>query len=373
MRRRALIAATLLAGCASPQIADPDPSLALPSPVPRLNGCGLDQLPASWVNAFEDAPVGHGIGDDVRLRSHDWSRHVALYARRNRSGRCVVVLVRPDEREKVVFDVGTGADTQVFSCALEWPWAVVVVVGLTGWNDFVVLARNLDRGEPFVIQRSRRDASGNLLPAPMLAPVIRGGTAYLPEVQDDRESSSLVGFDLASGTSWKLAPRKGAACPVFFDGLLIWQEFGRKGALSAIAALDVGTRRIVNPPDAMESASPSYLASDGSTLLWTERGTTSSTLTFVRGVKGAPSRTVVVPHGDPGFPSVSGHYATYDAGRPWLVDLDSGQYVPLTIEYGLADLTGDLLGLKYYSEDKAGASLARILDLRVVPPLVVCR
>lgn len=337
-----------------------------------LGGCGLDHIPQSWEGLFLDAPVRRNAGDSVLLKAHDPASDAALYSRRSPSGRTQAVLVRAGRDEAVVFDVGVGADTQIFSACLSWPWAVVVVVGMNGWNEYSVLARNLTDGEPYEVQRSGRGGNGEWLPGPMLFPVIHSGTLYLPKVEDDGIHSTLCGYELATRTVWSLPPRKGAACPILFDGLLIWREYADAGPLTRSAALDLASRRVVDPPPEIASlATASFLAGDGATLVWTEKGTPTSVIRVL--ARDRSLRSFDVPSAYPTYVTVSGRYASFYDQRPWLVDIMTGQYLPLTAEFGGADLSGSLLGVYSYSTDKTAASVAQVLDLGKAPLLAACR
>lgn len=104
--------------------------------------------------------------------------------------------------------------------------------------------------------------------------------------------------------------------------------------------------------------------------MWTEKGSSASHVRVMD--RSRVVRTFIVPSSYPTFITVSGRYANFYDQRPWLIDIVTGQYVPLTVAYGGADLAGSLLGVYPYEGDKTAPSIARILDLSTVPALPNC-
>jgi len=58
--------------------------------------------------------------------------------------------------------------------------------------------------------------------------------------------------------------------------------------------------------------------------------------------------------------------------RYWILDVETGQYAPLTIEWGSAIVSGGLLATSEMANAKGGSAGLRELDLTSVPPLPAC-
>jgi hypothetical protein len=196
--------------------------------------------------------------------------------------------------------------------------------------------------------------------------VLYGGVVYLHTASNAVQS--LVGVDLATGTrsQWSVPGPQGPV--VRWGDLLVWQS------QSGAKAFDVRTHALVDLPANLDRLSAATMvSSDGQTIVWQGKGANGSWLRAYRAGWGA-SKEFVLP-GEQLNPSLSswGRYSvTFFSERHWIVDVETGQYAPLTIDWGGATVSGGLLATSEMASEKGGSAGLRELDLTSIPPLPAC-
>jgi hypothetical protein len=184
-----------------------------------------------------------------------------------------------------------------------------------------------------------------------------GGTAWMKAV------------DLATGRStlWSVPRAMGEMAR--FGDLLVW----RQGTGSA-AAVDLRTQRIVDVPAPLSSVGDStWVSSDGETVVWQGESAGTGWLRAYR--SGWTSMREDALPGDATSPNMTGwgRYAVVSMlNRLWIIDVETGQYAPMTIEWGGATVSGGLLATAEMANEKGGSAGLRELDLTTVPLLPAC-
>lgn len=247
--------------------------------------------------------------------------------------------------------------------AIDGDWAVVVEGGRDGdLSVHGVYARRVSGGDRIEVATMAADGTG-----PMPWPVLYDGVVNV-QIVGSNAGLSLLAVDLASGTrsTWSVPAPKGPM--VRWGELLVWR------ATTGVAAFNLRTQRVVEVPQQLTSIGESLLlASDGQTIVWQGNRAGSGWLRAYRSGWAAPKESVLP--GEQLNPALSswGRYAvTFFMSRLWIVDIETGQYAPVTIEWGGAIVSGGLLATSEMANAKGGSAGLRELDLTSVPPLPAC-
>jgi hypothetical protein len=355
----AVAGGALLLGACSRQTVAPAPWTPTPSPVQTTAvGCGLQQLPASWQAALK--PTTMTPADQVGLLAHDASTGRSLYVRVGSP--LTVVIGDPSGNRRSLYELGPKDGAQ--SGAIAGDWAVVVEGGVDqDLSTHGVYAYRLSGGERIDVATTAADGAG-----PMPWPVLYDGVAYVQVVSAGGANPLLRAVDLASGmrSEWSAPLEKGPM--VRWGDLLVWQS------AAGVAAFDLRTHHSVDIPQQLTSIGSSILvASDGQTIVWQGNGAASGWLRAYRADWGA-AKEFELPGQVPN-PALSswGRYAvTFVSQRHLIFDLDTGQYAPVTVDWGGAMVSGGLLATAEMASEKGGSAGLRELDLTKVPALPAC-
>jgi hypothetical protein len=349
----------LLLGACTRQAVQPEPWTPTASPVPtNSSGCGLQELPASWQAAVRSTKVTPA--NDVNLLARDATTGRALYVRAGSSLK--VIVTEPGGGEQELFDFRKEGVPQ--AAAIDGDWAVVVEGGVDmDLSVHGVYARRLSGGDRIEVATIAADGTG-LMPWP----VLYDDVVYVQIVSQGGSSPLLRAVDLASGarSEWSVPAQKGPM--VRWGDLLVWQS------ASGVAAFDLRAHRIVDVPQQLTSIGASILvASDGQTIVWQGNTAGSSWVRAYRADWAAPKESLFpVEQQNPGLSSWGRYAVTFVAQRHWIVDVETGQYAPLTIDWGGATVSGGLLATSEMATEKGGSAGLRELDLTSIPPLPAC-
>lgn len=349
----------LLGACMRQSAATPEPWTPSASPVPKSTaGCGLQELPASWQAALKPTTVTPTT--DVDLFARDATTGRALYVR---VGPPMTMIVgEPNGNQRSLYELGPKDGAQ--AGAIDGDWAVVVEGGVDqDLSTHGLYARRLSGGDRIEVATIAADGTG-----PMPWPVLYDGVVYVQIVSQGGSSPLLRAVDLASGarSEWSVPAQKGPM--VRWGDLLVWQS------ASGVAAFDLRAHRIVDVPQQLTSIGASILvASDGQTIVW--QGNTAGSI-WVRAYRAdwaAPKEFLFpVEQQNPGLSSWGRYVVTFVAQRHWIVDIETGQYAPLTVEWGSGLVSGGLLATSEMANAKGGSAGLRELDLASVPLLPAC-
>jgi hypothetical protein len=182
-------------------------------------------------------------------------------------------------------------------------------------------------------------------------------------------TGSLVAFHLEGGqTQRQDVPRQGSTMVRWGDAL-VWTSPTKAPVMVSLSTLGV-----VEVPSGLASLVDAWwFSSDGQTLVWEGNGATNGWLRAAD-VGGVAVREVSFPTPvtNPGLTSW-GRYATILLkDRNWVVDLETGQYAPLTVAWGSAIVTGGLLATSEMANERGGSAGLYELDLTTVPSLPAC-
>ena len=351
----------LLLGACSRQTVEPVPWTPTPSPVPTTAaGCGLQQLPASWQLALK--PTTMTPADQVDLLAHDATTGRSLYVRLGSP--LTVVVADPGGAQRTLFEL--RGDEQPYGAAIEGDWAVLAVGGMNDLSVHAVYAKRVTGGDQVEVAAKAADGAVPLTSTPILYK----GVAYVQVgATGAGGETGLTAVDLATGqrTTWSVPRAMGEMAR--FGDLLVW----RQGTGSA-AAVDLRTQQIVDVPAPLSSVGDStWVSSDGETVVWQGDSAGAGWLRACR--SGWTSMREDALPGDATSPSMTGwgRYAVvFMLDRFWIVDVETGQYAPTTIEWGGATVSGGLLATAEMASEKGGSAGLRELDLTKVPTLPAC-
>jgi len=273
-----------------------------------------------------------------------------------------MIVGEPNGNKRSLYELGPKDGAQ--AGAIDGDWAVVVEGGVDqDLSTHGVYARRLSGGDRIEVATIAADGTG-----PMPWPVLYDGVVYVQIVSQGGSSPLLRAVDLASGarSEWSVPAQKGPM--VRWGDLLVWQS------ASGVAAFDLRAHRIVDVPQQLTSIGASILvASDGQTIVWQGNTAPSSWVRAYRADWAAPKESLFpVEQQNPGLSSWGRYAVTFVAQRHWIVDIETGQYAPLTVEWGSALVSGGLLATSEMANAKGGSAGLRELDLASVPLLPAC-
>jgi hypothetical protein len=308
------------------------------------------------------APTALTPATEVDLLAHDATTGRSLYLRRASSPS--VLAVNSGGAEQTLFSY--GADEQPYGAALEGDWAVLAVGGVSDLGVHALYVNRVSGGDPVPIATRGADGTGPDADSPVLS----GGIVYgqIAPTLLAADNASLFAFDLATGDprSWPVPRARGPI--VRWGDLLVWR------AASSAVAFDLKTQKIADIPAPLESiGDATWISSDGRTVVWQGSAASGGWVKAYRSGWGAPHEYALP--GEDLSPDLSswGRYAvTAAAQRFWIVDIETGQYAPLTVEWGAATLSGGRLATAEMANEKGGSAGLRELDLTKVPPLPAC-
>ena len=295
--------------------------------------------------------------NEVSLLARDATTGRALYV----GSGSTVVLTEPGSEPRVVFEF--VAPETVWQAVIDGEWMVVLTqddVGMTKAH-----ARRLG-SEPFQVPLRGGDDSQAL---PYI--LLHNGTLFVSVISDPNiKDWTALAVNLATGGHVELM---NTASTLSFrrwnDRVVLAQAFGNSPG--KITAIDADTLSQVEVPAVLSGLGDGiYTASDGDTAAWASP--TSPRLTIAR--QGWPtSRDYRLPGDRVEQLTVWGRYAVALSGeRYWILDVETGQYAPLTIEWGSAIVSGGLLATSEMANAKGGSAGLREPDLTSVPPLPAC-
>ncbi len=243
------------------------------------------------------------------------------------------------------------------------------MLAVGGVSDLVVRTLYVNRvsgGDPISVATRGADGTGPDTDTPVLS----DGIVYseIAPAELAAGNAFLFAFDLATGDprSWAIPRALGPI--VRWGDLLVWR------AASSAVAFDLKRHQVVDIPAQLASiGDATWISSDGQTIRWQGRGAKGGWLKAYRSEWGSVHE-YVLPWEDLSPPLSSwGRYAVALAGqRYWILDVETGQYAPLTIEWGGAIVSGGLLATSEMANAKGGSAGLRELDLSSVPPLPAC-
>lgn len=351
-----LVLFLLLLGACSRQQPAPELQTPVASPVATTStGCGLMTLPQSWTAAMQPPPVTPNVG--VHLLARDAATGQTLYER-TRS----IIVVDPDGSSRTLYKLGTKEQT--WSGLIGGGWAVVVEDGAgEDLSTHGVAAYRSGGGERIEVAMRTPDGTG-----PMPWPVLYEGVVYVQVVSKDAENPRLLTFDLDTGKRSEVSVPIERGPMGRFGDLLVWET------TNGVAAFDIKQHRLADVPQQLISIGSAYeLASDGQTIVWQENYPGETRVRAYReGWSAVKEISLPMELTNPGMTSWGRYATTFGSYRNWIVDVETGQYVPLTIEWGGATLSGGLLVTSEMATPKGGSAESRVLDLTKVAPLPGC-
>ncbi len=333
----------------------PSATSGAPSPSAAIGRCGLSELPAAWTSARKPTTLTPATG--VYLQAADASTGRKLYLRESPNR---VVVVNPDGREGVLFSAGSGMAFVGFALAGDW---AAVTESSGDLSVHAVYARRVTGGQVIELAKQAPDGSG-----PTGDVVVYNGSAYL--LVGSTTSAVLVKVDLETGTRTEWPVARGGSGLVRWGHQLIWEAGSPRSAVS----FDVLTQQLVDVPAQLASMGGAWqIASDGDTLVWEGTGpTTGWVRAFRNGWSSVREYALPAQLANPGLSSW-GRYATVlVADRQWILDVETGQYAPVTTSWGGAIATGGVLATSEMGTQKGGSAGLYELDLTSVPPLPGC-
>ena len=326
------------------------------------SGCGLSALPSSWLSAL--TPTRLTPITEVDLLAHDATTGRSLYARR--TSPMTVSVVEPSGTERKLFDLAT--DEQAFGAAIEGDWAVLTVGSGDGTTVKGVFARRVTGGSLVTVAKQAADFSSGPISE---TPVLYHGVVYVQVGSSTLSSTtvSLLAFHLEGGqTQRRDVPRQGPSMARWGDAL-VWTSSTTK----VPTMVSLSTLGDVEVPSQLASLSDAWwFASDGQTLVWEGNGSTGWLRAYRVGWEALREVRFPSPITNPDVSSW-GRYATiFVDDRMWIVDIETGQYAPLTVSWGSAVVTGGRLASSEMANQKGGSAGLYELDLKTVPPLPAC-
>ncbi len=349
----------LLLGACSRQAAGPERYTPSATPVPTSPvGCGLQSLPASWLMALK--PTAITPASAVSLLARDATSKRALYVRVG--SKVDVVVGEPDGGERTLYTL--GSQDSVLSGAIDGEWVVVAEGGVdSDLGTHGVYARRLTGGERVDVATTGADGSG-----PMPWPVLHEGVAYVQVASAGGANPLLRAVNLVSGarSEWPVASQKGPM--VRWGDLLVWPSS------SGVAAFDLRARRVVDAPQQLRTiGDAAFVSSDGQTIVWEGKGLVNGWARAYR-AGWADVGEITLPEQlvNPGLSSWGRYAVVFVRQRHLIFDLETGQFAPLTIEWGSAIASGGLLATSEMATSKGGSAGLYELDLTAVPPLPAC-
>ena len=329
---------------------------AIASPVPTSSaGCGLQELPASWQAALK--PTTLTSANDLVLAMRDAASGRALYV----GARSTVILTAPGAEPRVVFQL--LAPEQVWRAMIDGDWIVVLAFDDVGGTK--VHARRLD-GEPFLLPlREENDH----VAAP--SALVSNGTLFVSVIPDPSTKAEVaIAVNLATGAHADLmVPYSTLSFLRWNDTVVLAQSI--TDIPGKITALNPDTLAPVEVPAVLAGLGDAVsVASDGTTAAWSPP--TSPGLTVAR--QGwSTARNYLLPGDRVEQISVWGRYLVALSGRRyWILDVETGQYAPLTAHDGSAVVSGGLLATAEVATATGGSAGLRELDLTSVPALPAC-
>lgn len=352
--RLACLISVALSACSVP--ADPAWTPTAP-PVPTSStGCGLQSLPQTWQEAT--APSRLTPTRSVRLLAHDAATGRSLYAKEG-SG---VVLAEPGQTPREVFAV--SSPMVVWAAALDGDWMVFLTMNEVR-GPIVLTAMHLG-GRP--VQLFPSGAYGQ---AVLPGVVLRDGVLYAAVIANvDEKISTVVAVDLESGHVEPI-PGTDQVAYILGWGAMVLLVDPASDVGGRVRAIEPKTLHAVSvPPVLANLGDTSLTASDGATVAWA--ALQEASVMVVRQGWTAP-RTYTLPGDRIEQLSVWGRYVVEaSAERFWILDVETGQYAPVTTWWGDAKVSGGLLASSETASEKGGSAGLRELDLTSVPNLPGC-
>ena len=349
-----------------PSVASTPPRSATSGPV---GACGLTALPAAWKAALK--PAALTPASNVAMLARDATTGRALYGRfaspTAGPSPTTVSVVEASGAERKLFDL--SADEQAFAGAIEGDWAAVTVGSIDGFTVTGVYARRVTGGDLVTVAVRAADFSSGPITG---TPVLYRGVVYLQTGSSilATPTASLVAVDLEGRQVRRQeVPRQGSPTMVRWGDALVWTSSTKAPVMASLSTLGV-----VEVPSRLASLADAWwFSSDGQTIAWEGNGATGGWLRAADvGAVAAREISFSTPITNPGMTSW-GRYATLlVADREWIVDLETGQYAPLTIAWGTAVVAGGRLATSEMATQKGGSAGLYELDLTKVAPLPAC-
>ena len=329
---------------------------AIASPVPTSSaGCGLQELPASWQAAL--TPTTLTSANDLVLAMRDAATGRALYV----GSRSTVILTEPGAEPRVVFQI--LAPEQVWRAMIDGDWIVVLADDDLGVTKVHVRRIN---GEPSLLPlREENDH----VASPFA--LLRNGTLFVSVILDPSTKAEVaIAVNLTTGAHADLmVPYSTVSFLRWNDTVVLAQSISDTPGKST--AIDPDTLAPLEVPAVLAGLGDAVsVATDGATAAWSPP--TSPGLTVAR--QGwSTARSYLLPGDRVEQISVWGRYLVALSGRRyWILDVETGQYAPLTAAEGFAVVSGGLLAVAELADATGDTKVLRELDLTSVPTLPVC-
>lgn len=347
------LAALLLGACVHYV---PDQREAVASPVPTNSaGCGLQELPASWQAALK--PTTLTSSNDLVLAMRDATTGRTLYV----GSRSTVILTEPGAEPRVVFQF-LGPE-QVWRAMIDGDWIVVLTADDVGVTRAHV--RRVD-GAPFLLPLREGD---DHMASPFA--LVRNGTLFVSVIPDPSTKAEVeIAVNLVTGAHTDLmVPHSTVSFLRWNDTVILAESIS--DSRGKITAIREDTFAQVEVPAVLAGLGDAvWVASDGATAAWSPP--TSPGLTVAR--QGwSSARDYMLPGDRVEQISVWGHYLVALSGRRfWVLDVETGQYAPLTAADGFAIISGGQLATAELADATGDTKVLRELDLASVPALPAC-